>query len=72
MTQECVDVLRAQKRVTLLSSSAYHKDQEAQLTVRRTRTTYWLTNSEISTDKVQNLEQRECLLPHTVLPWVSY
>ena len=44
MTQECVDILRAQKRVTLLSSSAYHKDQEAELTVRRTRPHIgWLT-----------------------------
>ena len=72
MTQECVGVLRAQKRATLLSSSANHKDQEAELTVRRTRTTYWLTNSEISTDEAQNLEQRERLLPPTVLPWASY
>lgn len=72
MTQECVDGLRAEKRVTLLSSSANQNDQAAELTVRRTRTTYWQTNSEISIDTVQNLEQRQNLLPHTVIPWASY
>lgn len=48
----------AQKSILPASSSANHKDQEAELTVRRTLTTSWLANSEISTDESQNWAER--------------
>lgn len=53
---ECMNVLRAPNRVTLFSCNAHQNDQEADLTVRKSSPTYWLTNSETNTDEVQVLE----------------